>query len=44
MERYTSIRTILLLAAVMKWEVHEMDVKIAFMNGEIKDEVYVEKP
>jgi hypothetical protein len=42
--RYTSIRTILLLSVVMKWKVHQMDVKTTFLNGEIKEEVYVEKP
>jgi hypothetical protein len=44
MARYTSIRTILSLAAVMKWKVHQMDVKTTFLNGEIKEEVYVEQP
>ena len=42
MERYTSIRTILALAAVMKWKIHQMDVKIAFLNGVVKEEVYME--
>jgi hypothetical protein len=28
----------------MKWKVHHMDVKISFLNGEIKEEVYVEHP
>jgi hypothetical protein len=42
--RYTSIRTILSLAVVMKWKVHKMDVKTTFLNGEIKEEVYVEQP
>ena len=42
--RYTSIRTILALAAKMKWKVHQMDVKIAFLNGVIEEEVYVEQP
>jgi hypothetical protein len=42
--RYTSIGTILTLATVMKWKVHHMDVKKTFLNGEIKEEVYVEKP
>jgi hypothetical protein len=42
--RYTLIRTILSLVAMMKWKVHQMDVKTTFLNGEIKEEVYVEKP
>ena len=43
-ERYTTIKTIILLVAVMKWKVHQMDVKTTFLNGEIKEEVYVEQP
>jgi hypothetical protein len=42
--RYISIRTILSLATMMKWKVHQMDVKKTFLNGEIKEEVCVEKP
>ena len=40
--RYTSIRSVLALAAVMKWKIHQMDVKTDFLNGVV--EVYVEKP
>ena len=40
--RYTSIRSILALAAVMKWKIHQMDVKTAFLNGVVEEEVYVE--
>jgi hypothetical protein len=42
--RYTSIRSILVIAAVMKWKVHRMDVKTTFLNGVIEEEVYVEQP
>jgi hypothetical protein len=42
--RYTSIGTTLLLVAVMKWKVHQMDMKTSFLNSEIKEEVYVEQP
>jgi hypothetical protein len=42
--RYTSIRTIIALAAKMKWKLHQMDVKTAFLNGVIEEEVYIEKP
>jgi hypothetical protein len=41
---YTSIRIILPLVAVMKWKVHQMDVKTTFLNGEIKEQVYVYQP
>ena len=40
--RYTSIRSILALAVVMKWKIHQMDVKSAFLNGVVEEEVYVE--
>jgi hypothetical protein len=42
-ERYTSIRAILAIAAVKKWKVHQMDVKTTFLNGVIEEEVYVEQ-
>ena len=42
--RYTSIRSILALVVVMKWKVHHMDVKTTFLNGVVKEKVYMEKP
>jgi hypothetical protein len=42
--RYTSIITIIALAAKMKWKLHQMDVKTTFLNGVIEEEVYIEKP
>ena len=42
--RYTSIRSVLSLAVVKKWKIHQMDVKIAFLNGVVEEEVYVEQP
>ena len=42
--RYTPIRSVLYLAAVMKWKIHQMDVKTAFLNGVVEEEVYVEQP
>jgi hypothetical protein len=42
--KYTSIRTIIALAAKMKWKLHQMDVKTTFLNGVIEEEVYIEKP
>eukprot|EP00253_Pinus_taeda_P025755 PITA_25755 len=31
--RYTSIRTVISLAAQIGWEIHQMDVKTTFLNG-----------
>jgi hypothetical protein len=42
--RYTSIRTIISLAAKMKWKLHQMDIKKTFLNGVIEEEVYIEQP
>jgi hypothetical protein len=40
--RYTSIWSIIAIATKMRWWIHQMDVKIAFLNGFIK-EVYMEQ-
>ena len=42
--RCTSIRSVLALAVVMKWKIHQMDVKTTFLNGVVEEEVYVEHP
>jgi hypothetical protein len=42
--RYSSIRSILALSTQMGWRIHEMDVKNAFLNGIIEEEVYIEQP
>jgi hypothetical protein len=42
--RYTSIGTIISLASVMGWRLHQMDVKTMFVNGVIEEEVYIEQP
>jgi hypothetical protein len=34
--RYTSIRAIIALASVLGWKLHQMDVKITFLNGKIE--------
>jgi hypothetical protein len=42
--RYTSIRSIISITTEMGWSIHQMDVKIAFLNGFIDEEVYIEQP
>lgn len=41
--RYTSIRTIIAIIAAKGWKLHQMDVKTAFLNGVIEEEVYIEQ-
>ena len=40
--RYSFIRSILALSAQMGWCIHQMDVKNAFLNGIIEEEVYID--
>ena len=40
--RYTSIKSALALVVVMKLKIHQMNVKNAFLNGVVEEEVYVE--
>ena len=39
-----TVRTVLAIAAQNKWHVHQIDVKSAFLNGYLEEEVYVEQP
>jgi hypothetical protein len=42
--RLDSVRLLIALAAHEGWEVHHMDVKSAFLNDDLQEEVYVEQP
>ena len=42
--RYESIQYILAHAALLDWEIEAMDVKTAFLYGELKEEIYMEQP
>ena len=42
--RITSIRMLITIVALHKLEIHQMDVKTAFLNGELDEEIYMEQP
>ena len=42
--RYTSIKTIMELSSMMKWDLHQMDVNTTFLNGVIEEYVYIKQP
>ncbi|GKV19316.1 hypothetical protein SLEP1_g29596 [Rubroshorea leprosula] len=37
----TSVRSLLVIAAMWRWKLFQMDVKNAFLNGDLEEEVYV---
>jgi hypothetical protein len=42
--RLGSVRLLLAVATQEGWEVHHMDVKSTFLNGDLAEEVYVAQP
>jgi hypothetical protein len=42
--RLETLRVLLALAAQGGWQVHHMDVKSAFLNGDLTETVYVQQP
>ena len=42
--RYSSIRLILAVANQLNLEVHQMDVKTAYLNGDLEHEIYMKQP
>ena len=44
MPRFDSIRILIAIAAQLDWNLHHLDVKSAFLNGEIKEDLYVMQP
>lgn len=39
-----TIRLVLAIATQLGWKVHQMDVKSAFLNGDLEEEVYMQQP
>ncbi|RVW88140.1 Retrovirus-related Pol polyprotein from transposon RE1 [Vitis vinifera] len=42
--KLNTIRVLLSLAANLDWNLHQLDVKNAFLNGDLEEEVYMEIP
>ena len=42
--RFSSLRAILAIAAAADYEIHQMDVKTAFLNGDLDEDIYMEQP
>jgi len=42
--KFQTIRMILTIAAIEDMEIHQLDVKTAFLNGDLNEEVYMEQP
>ena len=42
--RFETVRVLLALSAHLNWPVYQFDVKSAFLNGELEEEVYVQQP
>jgi hypothetical protein len=42
--RMESVRLLIAFAAIKDWEIHHMDVKSTFLNGELKEEVFMQQP
>jgi len=38
------MQTLLHVGASLDWEIHQLDVKMAFLHGDLKEEIYMEQP
>ena len=41
--RITSIRLLIAIAAIFDLKIHQKDVKTTFLNGDLKEEIYIDQ-
>ena len=42
--KMASVRLFIAMAALQKWPLYQLDVKNAFLNGDLQEEIYMEQP
>ena len=42
--RITSIKLLIAIAAIFYLKIHQIDVKTAFLNGNLEEEIYMDQP
>lgn len=42
--KMSTIRTVIALAASMRWDIHQLDINNAFLHGELDEDVYMKVP
>jgi len=42
--RLDSLRLLLSLVATFDWEIHQIDIKSAYLNGNLEEEIYMDQP
>ena len=42
--KFALVRIIVVVAARLDLELHQLDIKIAFLNGDLKEEIYMDQP
>jgi hypothetical protein len=42
--KWNTIRMVINLAAHNGWKLHQMDVKSAFLNGDLKEDIFMTQP
>jgi len=44
MAKMTTVRTVMAIAVSKGWSLHQMDVKNAFLHGDLKEEIFMSPP